>query len=197
MAFDELNLQSDLLRAVEALGWKDPTPIQQQAIPLVLEGRDVLGAAQTGSGKTAAFALPILTHLAEDRRPGPRVLVLVPTRELATASGPRRLRPARNSRGLRWPPLSAGWATINSAAPWRTGRTSWWPRPGDCWTICKAGRSPWLGWTIWCWTKPTACWTWGSSPTLNPSFIRFPPSGKPCCSPPRWCRRLNGSPPSP
>ncbi|MBP9699627.1 MAG: DEAD/DEAH box helicase [Elusimicrobia bacterium] len=83
MAFDELNLQSDLLRAVEALGWKDPTPIQQQAIPLVLEGRDVLGAAQTGSGKTAAFALPILTHLAEDRRPGPRVLVLVPTRELA------------------------------------------------------------------------------------------------------------------
>jgi ATP-dependent RNA helicase RhlE len=83
MAFDELNLHSDLLRAVEALGWKDPTPIQQQAIPLVLEGRDVLGAAQTGSGKTAAFALPILNHLAQDRRPGPRVLVLVPTRELA------------------------------------------------------------------------------------------------------------------
>jgi ATP-dependent RNA helicase RhlE len=83
MAFDELNLHSDLLRATEALGWKDPTPIQQQAIPPVLEGRDVLGAAQTGSGKTAAFALPILNHLASDPRPGPRVLVLVPTRELA------------------------------------------------------------------------------------------------------------------
>ena len=84
MGFDELNLHSDLLRAVEALGWQDPTPIQQQAIPAILEGRDVLGAAQTGSGKTGAFALPILSHLLNDKKPGPRVLVLVPTRELAT-----------------------------------------------------------------------------------------------------------------
>ena len=84
MGFDELNLHGDLLRAVEALGWQDPTPIQQQAIPTILEGRDVLGAAQTGSGKTGAFALPILSHLLNDKKPGPRVLVLVPTRELAT-----------------------------------------------------------------------------------------------------------------
>lgn len=83
MAFDELSLHADLLRAVESLGWVDPTPIQSQAIPVILEGRDVLGAAQTGSGKTAAFSLPILNHLAENPRSGPRVLVLVPTRELA------------------------------------------------------------------------------------------------------------------
>jgi ATP-dependent RNA helicase RhlE len=63
MAFEELNLHPDLLRAVEAQGWQDPTPIQQQAIPPIMEGRDVLGAAQTGSGKTGAFALPYLHHL--------------------------------------------------------------------------------------------------------------------------------------
>ncbi|MBL0058931.1 MAG: DEAD/DEAH box helicase [Elusimicrobia bacterium] len=84
MAFDELNFHPDIMRAVEALGWQDPTPIQQQAIPPVLEGRDVLGAAQTGSGKTGAFALPILNHLLTGEKPGPRVLVLVPTRELAS-----------------------------------------------------------------------------------------------------------------
>ena len=84
MAFDELNLHPDLLRAIEAQGWQDPTPIQQQAIPVIMDGRDVLGAAQTGSGKTGAFALPLLHHLLAERNPGPRVLVLVPTRELAT-----------------------------------------------------------------------------------------------------------------
>ena len=83
MAFEELNLHPDLIRAVEAQGWQDPTPIQQQAIPPILEGRDVLGAAQTGSGKTGAFVLFLFHHLLTDRKPGPRVLVLVPTRELA------------------------------------------------------------------------------------------------------------------
>jgi len=84
MTFLNLDLHSDLLRAIEALGWTEPTPIQRQAIPPILEGRDVLGAAQTGSGKTGAFALPILDHLLKRPGRGPRVLVLVPTRELAT-----------------------------------------------------------------------------------------------------------------
>lgn len=83
MTFANLSLHSDLLRAVEALGWESPTPIQRQAIPVLLEGRDVLGAAQTGSGKTGAFALPILDHLLRRPKPGLRVLTLVPTRELA------------------------------------------------------------------------------------------------------------------
>ena len=84
MTFLNLDLHPDLLRAIEALGWTEPTPIQRQAIPSILEGRDVLGAAQTGSGKTGAFALPILDHLLKRPGRGPRVLVLVPTRELAT-----------------------------------------------------------------------------------------------------------------
>ncbi|HNC73377.1 MAG TPA: DEAD/DEAH box helicase, partial [Elusimicrobiota bacterium] len=84
MSFLDINLHPDLVRAVEALGWTDPTPIQRQAVPLILEGRDVLGAAQTGSGKTGAFALPILDHLLRKPSPGLRLLVLVPTRELAS-----------------------------------------------------------------------------------------------------------------
>lgn len=71
-----------MLEGVKAMGYVDPTPIQLRAIPLILEGRDVIGSAQTGTGKTAAFALPILSKL-ERNQPGPRLLVLEPTRELA------------------------------------------------------------------------------------------------------------------
>src|SRR5437899_2042192 len=67
---------------VKAMGYIEPTPIQLRAIPLILEGRDVIGSAQTGTGKTAAFALPILSKLGQ-HSPQPRVLVLEPTRELA------------------------------------------------------------------------------------------------------------------
>jgi ATP-dependent RNA helicase RhlE len=86
--FSELGLAKPLLRALAAQGYDHPTPIQARAIPAVLSGRDLLGIAQTGTGKTAAFALPILHRLADDRRPAPRrgcrALVLSPTRELAT-----------------------------------------------------------------------------------------------------------------
>jgi len=86
--FNSLGLAKPILQALAAEGYTQPTPIQAQAIPLVLEGRDLLGIAQTGTGKTAAFALPILQRLAENRKPAPRrgcrCLVLSPTRELAT-----------------------------------------------------------------------------------------------------------------
>jgi len=86
--FEELGLDPALLRALATEGYTVPTPIQVQAIPLVLAGRDVQGIAQTGTGKTAAFALPILQRLAAERRQPPRggcrVLVLSPTRELAS-----------------------------------------------------------------------------------------------------------------
>jgi ATP-dependent RNA helicase RhlE len=85
--FDTLNLIEPIRRALAAQDYQVPTPIQAQAIPLLLAGRDLMGSAQTGSGKTAAFALPILQHLATNpKRPEPkgaRVLVLAPTRELA------------------------------------------------------------------------------------------------------------------
>jgi len=81
--FDGLGLDPTLLRAVYALGYEAPTPIQREAIPPVLAGRDVIGTAQTGSGKTAAFLLPILQRLMRGTHGRTRALVLSPTRELA------------------------------------------------------------------------------------------------------------------
>jgi ATP-dependent RNA helicase DeaD len=82
--FSTLGLRDELLQAVTALGYEEPTPVQREAIPLLLGGRDLLGQAATGTGKTAAFALPMLQRIAgEHGRRGPAGLVLVPTRELA------------------------------------------------------------------------------------------------------------------
>lgn len=84
MLFENLGLSAELLRAINDQGYGEPTPIQQQAIPLILEGRDVLAGAQTGTGKTAGFTLPLLQRLHEGgRRKGVRALILTPTRELA------------------------------------------------------------------------------------------------------------------
>ena len=80
--FDSLNLRPELVRAITELGFTTPTPIQSGMIPLMLTGADVIGQAQTGTGKTAAFALPILHNL-EPGQGIPQALVLAPTRELA------------------------------------------------------------------------------------------------------------------
>lgn len=89
--FTDLNLLPGIQRALKDLSYTTPTPIQAQSIPHLLEGRDLLGCAQTGTGKTAAFALPILDRLGRDQRRStphaPRVLVLAPTRELASQIG--------------------------------------------------------------------------------------------------------------
>jgi len=92
MSFDSLGLNADILRAVAEQGYREPTPIQRQAIPVVLAGRDLLASAQTGTGKTAGFTLPLLQRLSEKpattrgRRPV-RALILTPTRELAAQVG--------------------------------------------------------------------------------------------------------------
>jgi superfamily II DNA/RNA helicase len=86
MDFTELGLSPAVLRAVQDVGYKEPTPIQREAIPVVLTGRDVLGCAQTGTGKTASFTLPMIDMLSQGRSRArmPRSLILEPTRELAT-----------------------------------------------------------------------------------------------------------------
>src|SRR3954466_1556945 len=83
--FDSLGIEPRLIEALTALGYEEPTAIQREAIPPLLSGRDVLGQAATGTGKTAAFALPLLQRIGEDSsdRPSVRGLILVPTRELA------------------------------------------------------------------------------------------------------------------
>ena len=84
MNFSQLGLNSALSRVCESLEYTEPTPIQKEAIPVVLAGADLIGCAETGTGKTAAFLLPIIQRLSERERPGIRVLILAPTRELAT-----------------------------------------------------------------------------------------------------------------
>src|SRR6202166_1498052 len=86
MKFNELGLSPELLQAILDAGYTNPTPIQEQAIPVVATGRDVLGCAQTGTGKTASFALPMIDKLAAGRARArmPRSLIIEPTRELAT-----------------------------------------------------------------------------------------------------------------
>lgn len=86
MSFKELNLEAEILKAIDEAGFTLPTPIQQQAIPQILEGYDLRASAQTGTGKTAAYLLPVLSRLLRPRSTPsilPRVLILVPTRELA------------------------------------------------------------------------------------------------------------------
>ena len=86
MSFESLGLQTELVRAVHEKGYDTPTPIQLQAIPEVLAGKDLMGAAQTGTGKTAGFTLPLLQRLLTTSTPSKRsvrALVLTPTRELA------------------------------------------------------------------------------------------------------------------
>ncbi|MDQ4092240.1 MAG: DEAD/DEAH box helicase [Actinomycetota bacterium] len=82
-SFADLALRSELLHVLSGLGYEEPTPIQREAIPPLVQGRDLLGQAATGTGKTAAFALPVLQRMSGDRSAGPVALVLVPTRELA------------------------------------------------------------------------------------------------------------------
>ena len=87
MTFHEFNLHDDLLAGIDAMNYQQATPVQEQAIPKILEGKDLIACAQTGTGKTAAFALPILNRLAlnpvRPERKTCRVLVLSPTRELS------------------------------------------------------------------------------------------------------------------
>ena len=82
MTFQDLSLAQPVLKTLAEVGYEIPTPIQERTIPLMLAGRDVLGQAQTGTGKTAAFALPLLSRMELERREV-QVLVLTPTRELA------------------------------------------------------------------------------------------------------------------
>ena len=115
--FAELNLRSDLLEALASLGYEEPTPIQREAIPPLLAGKDLLGQAATGTGKTAAFALPLLERLGTDRSGAPVALVLVPTRELAVQVSQALHRYGR-AMGARVTPIRGGIVALKSTV-WR------------------------------------------------------------------------------
>ena len=105
--FESLGLHKPMLQTISALGYESPSPIQLEAIPPLLEGRDILGQAQTGSGKTAAFALPLLARLNLKKR-SPQVLVLAPTRELAIQVSEAFQKYASNLKGFHVVPIYGG-----------------------------------------------------------------------------------------
>jgi ATP-dependent RNA helicase RhlE len=84
MYFSDLNINKPLLSALDELGYMYPTPIQRQAFPIIVSGKDMIGVAQTGTGKTLAYILPLLRELKFSKQKHPRILILVPTRELVT-----------------------------------------------------------------------------------------------------------------
>lgn len=107
LAFTELELSKPVLRALDDVGYETPTPIQAQTIPHILAGKDVLGQAQTGTGKTAAFALPLLSHI-NIKKVKPQVLVLAPTRELAIQVAEAFQRYAAHMKGFHVIPIYGG-----------------------------------------------------------------------------------------
>ena len=130
MDFSQLGLQPALVRACESLGYTEPTPIQKQAIPVILDGKDLIGCAETGTGKTAAFLLPLIQRMSEQARPGVRLLVLAPTRELATQidASYRSLAPKKNA--LRCVTVIGGTGMASQTAGLRRGASVVVATPG-------------------------------------------------------------------
>jgi len=106
-SFDQLGLQKPILKVLDEIGYENPSAIQAQTIPLILEGRDVLGQAQTGTGKTAAFALPLISRL-NLKKKDPQVLVLTPTRELAIQVSEAFQKYAHHMKGFHVLPIYGG-----------------------------------------------------------------------------------------
>ncbi len=183
MTFDTLGLSADLLRTVAEEGYEQPTPVQAKAIPLVLEGRDVLAAAQTGTGKTAAFTLPILDRLRQhantsfsparhpvrvaDPRPDPRARRCRSTRASAPTAGPCPSARPSSTAGCRWIPRSRPSAAASRSSSRRRAACSTSSASGSRTSARSRSSSS---------TRPTGCSTWascrtssGSSPCSRPS----------------------------
>ena len=169
-------------------GYETPTPIQAQAIPHLLAGRDLLGIAQTGTGKTAAFALPILHRFATNRRPTPARRC----RGAGARTDPRAgLADRRQLPHLRPPPAAVGRGGLRRRRPcaadpgaWRAASTCWSRRRAACSTISTPGRCASTWPRSWCSTRPTTCWIWASSCRSARSSPSCPRAGRPCSSRP-------------
>jgi len=118
--FDQLDLSSGLLKSLEEIGYETPSPIQAACIPPLLDGRDLLGQAQTGTGKTAAFALPLLENL-DLTLLKPQVLVLTPTRELAIQVAEAFQSYARHLPGFHVLPIYGGQSIFLQLRPLQRG----------------------------------------------------------------------------
>ena len=185
MLFTEFPLDDRLQRALATAEFVSPTPIQEAALPVAMAGRDVVGTAQTGTGKTAAFVLPILqriiaTPLAMRKT---RAVILAPTRELVEQilavirDWPSILIFAPSRCTAEWPCSSR---RARCAAAWISSS----PAPVACSITSIAAIPIFVKWTAWCWMKRIACWTWDSCRPFRRLSRHCPSNGKPCFSPP-------------
>ena len=175
VSFADLGLAEPLLRALDAAKYTVPTPIQARTIPLLLQGRDVLGIAQTGTGKTAAFALPVLQHLAASKERAqprsPRALVLAPTRELAVQIG-RSFDTYGRGLGLRLGMVIGGLGFGRQIETLKRGVDILVATPGRLLDLMSRAMPSSATSASSCSTKPTACSTWASSRTSAASPLR-------------------------
>lgn len=188
-SFDALDLSPVMRRALEKAGFEKPSPIQSSLIPLALEGLDVIGQARTGTGKTAAFSIPILEQLdsLEDCR-DPQAIVIVPTRELADQV-------ASEAQRLAWGEpteiavLAGGKNITHNFASSKTESKSSLALPGDSTIICNASHCVREGSGASYWTRRTGCSTSDSVRKSNVSSASARVIARLCCCP-RRCRRL-------
>ena len=157
--FSELGLNEITEKALRAMGFETPTPIQARAIPFLLQGRDLIGQAQTGTGKTAAFALPLIEKM-DVSNPKTQALVLAPTRELAVQVAGGIYDLAKGS-GLRVVPVYGGQPIDRQLRALRNGAHIVVGTPGRV-QDHLAARLAFSGkyHAYACWTKPTKCWRW-------------------------------------
>jgi len=138
MNFSQLGLAPAQVRACESLGYTEPTPIQAQGIPIVLSGADLIGCAETGTGKTAAFLLPIIQKMSERSRPGVRLLVLAPTRELALQIE-KNYGELNSTKGNRSVTVIGGANIRTQIASLRRGAAALIATPGRLLDLCERG----------------------------------------------------------
>ena len=187
-SFSELTISPYIKERLADARFTIPTPVQVAAIPEALAGKDVLATAQTGTGKTLAFLIPIMQHMLQNEAAGIAALVLVPTRELAmqavdqynalggSGSGPQ----------LSW--LEA-WPKRTSSPPSAKAPAWWSPLPGD-WRISSDANSLIFGPCASSFsTNPTACSTWDSFPPFAGLRPYCPRIARRCAFPPRWLKR--------
>ena len=177
MPFRALGLDAQILKAVQEAGYTEPTPIQTAAIPPILAGHDLIGIAQTGTGKTAAFVLPILTKLASDLDRGdrhrPRALVVAPTRELV-AQIEENVRIYGKHLPLRAAMVFGGVSERPQIDALRAGVDLVVATPGRLLDLMGRRLADFSGLNFWCSMKPTACWTWVSCRTSGASSRTLP-----------------------
>ena len=171
--FEDLNLDKKILSALKDMGFEEPSPIQKGAIPLALEGDDIIGQAQTGTGKTAAFGIPIIQSIDEKNR-HVQALVMSPTRELCIQVAEEISKIGRLKR-VHVLPVYGGQPIERQIR----SRSLLGPRAAF-WIICAAAPSVWTISTSSSLMKRMKCLIWGSLKILRPSSRKFRQNGRPC-----------------